>query len=174
MDQVLINNWNKRAKQNDDIYIAGDLIFGNGLEANDLLNQLNGRKHLIIGNRDHRFLDDKRFDKSLFSSINDYLAITTTIKGYKTKVVIFHYPIANWDGSHYGSIHCYGHIHNNTPNFELLGQAKNKFMFNVSSDANSFNLHTVEELLIINNRLDDFIDVRKNQRNIMLGDALMQ
>ena len=167
MDEILIKNWNKRCKPNDEIVIAGDLLYGRGQDANELLSKLNGRKHLVIGNHDHHFLDDKCFDRSLFVSIEHYFSRNIQVKGFKTKLVIFHYPIANWDGSHYGSIHGYGHIHNNEPNFELLGNAKRKFMFNISSDANNLTPVSVDELLIKHNRMQDFIDIRTGNKNLM-------
>jgi calcineurin-like phosphoesterase family protein len=48
MNNVLIENWNSRATDQDEIYILGDFVFkGKGREANDILKALNGKKYLI-------------------------------------------------------------------------------------------------------------------------------
>ena len=58
MNNTLINNWNKRVKHKDEVYILGDFSFGNKEQTLDLLNKLNGRKYLIKGNHD-RVVKDK-------------------------------------------------------------------------------------------------------------------
>ena len=52
MDQALIDNWNRRVQPQDTIYILGDLMFRNKKPPEEYLRQLNGKKHLIIGNHD--------------------------------------------------------------------------------------------------------------------------
>ena len=72
MNEKLIENWNSRVKANDEIYILGDFLYrGSGIEANNILAKLNGRKYLIKGNHD-KFIDEKLFDKNHFIWIKDY------------------------------------------------------------------------------------------------------
>jgi calcineurin-like phosphoesterase family protein len=75
MHKKLIQNWNSCVTNRDEIYILGDFIFkGSGLEANQLLKKLNGRKYLIKGNHD-KFFDDPEFDKTLFEWIKEYYVL---------------------------------------------------------------------------------------------------
>ena len=55
MDNTIIDNWNSRVNDNDDIYILGDFSY----KSEDpilYLKQLIGRKHLIVGNHDGKLL----------------------------------------------------------------------------------------------------------------------
>ena len=55
MDKTIIDNWNSRVNDNDDIYILGDFSY----KSEDpilYLKQLIGRKHLIVGNHDGKLL----------------------------------------------------------------------------------------------------------------------
>jgi calcineurin-like phosphoesterase family protein len=49
-DQILIDNWNKVVSPNDTTYLLGDAVFGK--KNLPLLDQLNGKKKLIMGNHD--------------------------------------------------------------------------------------------------------------------------
>ena len=55
MDEVIINNWNRRVADNDDIYILGDFSY-KGKDPISYLKPLKGRKHLIVGNLDGKLL----------------------------------------------------------------------------------------------------------------------
>ena len=52
MDEVLIRNWNSRITDRDDVYILGDLMHKSKKKPENVLGELKGRKHLIIGNHD--------------------------------------------------------------------------------------------------------------------------
>jgi len=145
MNRVLIDNWNSRVHSGDDVYILGDFMYkGNGRDANTILSQLRGRKYLVRGNHE-RYVDDPEFDKSAFEWIKDYYVLTYE----KRKMVLFHYPIISWDGSFHGSIHLYGHVHNNGlqyPDFgeklEMLGKAA----VNVGVDVTDFSPVSVAQI----------------------------
>ena len=47
MDRAIIDNWNSKVKNDDDVYILGDFTY-KGESYKHYLKQLNGRKHLII------------------------------------------------------------------------------------------------------------------------------
>lgn len=55
MDKTIINNWNSRVTDHDDIYILGDFSY-KCEDPISYLEQLKGRKHLIIGNHDNKLL----------------------------------------------------------------------------------------------------------------------
>ena len=103
----MIELWNSTVTKNDLVYVLGDFSFYNGEKTNEILKQLKGKKILIVGNHDYKFLQDKKFDKNLFEEITMY----KVIKKKKTVICMCHYPLAEWDKKHCGSIHLYGHIH---------------------------------------------------------------
>lgn len=112
MNKVIIQNWNKKVKPTDDVYILGDFCYKmKGLEPSDILKQLNGKLHLIIGNHDKHLLNDSAARK-YFVEIKDY----KLIEDNGEKIILSHYPMAEWDGYFRGVKHFYGHIHNNTNN----------------------------------------------------------
>lgn len=110
MNEEYITRWNNKIKKGDEVYILGDFSFYKGEETNKILKRLNGMKFLVKGNHDRTFLEDSKFDKSLFVWVKDY----HLVKDEGTYIALFHYPIQTWDRKHHGSLHFYGHVHSNT------------------------------------------------------------
>jgi calcineurin-like phosphoesterase family protein len=140
MNEGLIQKWNNRVKDNDSIYILGDIFFGKGADANKLIRRLNGTKYLIRGNHDS-FLNDNDFDKSLFRWVKDYF----TFKQNNIKYILFHYPIQVWDCQHHNAIHLYGHVHSNKDNHHPLLVTLNN-AHNVGVDVNNYEPISIEEV----------------------------
>lgn len=109
MNRAIIKKWNEQVAPEDNVYILGDVFFCNAGQAIEILSQLPGHKHLILGNHD-QVIKDNATVRSFFDSISEYKVITRSGK----KVVMFHYPIWEWDKMHYGSYHLYGHVHGNS------------------------------------------------------------
>lgn len=108
MDKNILKNWNEKVKPEDDVYIVGDLLCHNkNHDAKYYLRQLTGHLHLIIGNHDHTFLEDKS-NEAFFDSINDIKTIYLDGK----EIVLSHFPLAEWNGCFRGTYQIYGHIHN--------------------------------------------------------------
>lgn len=107
MDMTIIDNWNKRITKNDQVYILGDFAFHNEKPFSWYLKQLNGQKHLIVGNHDRKLLKDSEA-MGYFVSVDHYLEITDE----KQRIILSHYTIAEWNGFYRQSWHIYGHIHN--------------------------------------------------------------
>lgn len=143
MNETLIYNWNKKVKPEDDIYILGDFSSYSATNENNIkiLKRLNGKKHLVLGNHDS-FARKPSFDKTLFESINDYREINDNGR----HVCLFHYPIAVYDRQHYGSYHCYGHVHSK---MHLVPEQLRKSgrAFNVGVDVNNYEPVTLDELI---------------------------
>lgn len=93
MDEEYIKRWSNKVKRGDEIYILGDLSFYKGEDTNKILKRLSGMKFLIKGNHDHLFLDDEKFDQSLFRWVRD----TTMVKDGDHRISLFHYPIQVWN-----------------------------------------------------------------------------
>tara|TARA_R100001244_G_scaffold25113_2_gene25465 strand:+ start:117076 stop:117687 length:612 start_codon:yes stop_codon:yes gene_type:complete len=101
MNEELIARWNNVVGPRDDVYHLGDFCMGRKSVPGNWVPRLNGRIHLIRGNHDPVVKGQG------FETVQDYLEV----KYYKKKIVLFHYPIRNWNGSHKGSWHLFGHVH---------------------------------------------------------------
>jgi len=110
MNSTLVNNWNSTISDEDHVYLLGDVSFGTSYQTSLILEELNGKIHLILGNHD---LKRKQFFRNhgRITSVEDYAEIE--VGG--VFVILFHYPIQEWNGSHYGSVHLHGHRHSKTP-----------------------------------------------------------
>lgn len=86
MHNILIDNWNKKVSDKDDVYIVGDFSNEKGyIKTSNILKILNGNKYLIKGNND-KFIDNDKFDKKLFLFIKDYHLLN--IEEYNKKLKI--------------------------------------------------------------------------------------
>ena len=104
MNEEMIQIWNDTVRPNDRVYSLGDFSFGSADKTEAIVRRLNGRKFLIKGNHDHWITEQ---NSSLFEGIYDYKKITIGDK----KVVMFHYPIVEFENMHHGAYHLYGHVH---------------------------------------------------------------
>lgn len=101
MNRVLINNWNSVVSNDDIVWHLGDFAMGSKEEITNLVNQLNGRINLIMGNHDNHLVKwyydcgfNKVYDRPII--IDDYF-------------ILSHQP-RTVGANLYGYI--YGHIHN--------------------------------------------------------------
>ena len=108
MNEKLIVNWNDKVTDDDDVFIIGDLFFRCKVpEAIAMVRRLKGKKHLIIGNHDFKYLKTVEF-RDLFVEIESLYEMDLDGE----RLVLCHYPIAEWNGYFRGAWHIYGHIHN--------------------------------------------------------------
>lgn len=112
-DETLIENWNNKISIHDECWILGDISWHNATKTNIILSKLNGIKHLIIGNHDHKLLRNRDF-QSQFQSIQDYkeLRIPSMSGPGSETLVLSHYPNPCFNSHYYGAYHFYGHVHN--------------------------------------------------------------
>lgn len=104
MNEALVTNWNNTVKPDDVVFHLGDVIFSRNL---DIVAKLNGTKVLVHGNHDNVEKLTPYFD-----AVMHYHEMK--IEGHK--VVMFHYPIEDWNGKFHGSIHLHGHSHGRARN----------------------------------------------------------
>ncbi|AWN38997.1 MULTISPECIES: metallophosphoesterase [Methylobacterium] len=103
-DRALVDRWNNRITDVDDVYVLGD--FSIGLSARELrrvFGELRGRKHLVVGNHDGA----KTLALPWASPPRDILRVTLE----RTQLFLSHYPTRSWPGMHAGTLHLYGHTH---------------------------------------------------------------
>lgn len=146
MDLELIHNWNRMVQRGDTVYILGDLMFRNECPPEEYLDQLKGKKHLIVGNHDRKWM--KQVDLSrYFESVGPMIFGTDGEHSFTA----CHYPMMSWPGGR-KSYMLFGHIHENTDmDFWPLIE-KNDHMLNVGVDINDFAPVCFQELVLNNQR----------------------
>lgn len=151
MDEAMIRNWNNIVTNQDTVYILGDICMGNDEMVVSYLKQLAGNKVLIAGNHD-RNLDDFQNSKlaKYITKAAYYMEIKDTLNGRIQKVVLSHYPMAEWNGFYHGAIHLYGHVHNNVGNDAYKIMAKIPNAYNVGVDILDFTPRTLDEVIRYN------------------------
>jgi calcineurin-like phosphoesterase family protein len=101
MDHDLIRRWNAIVSPEDEIWHLGD--FARTAEiASAVLPQLNGRKHLVIGNN-----DTVSGMPNGWASIQPYAEIERDGR----MLVLCHYPFRSWNRQHRGAVNLHGHSH---------------------------------------------------------------
>ena len=105
MDEAMIARWNRVVTPDDLTWILGDFCAGDAERWAGILDRLNGRKALILGNHDSRETVGKLQDR--FEEVADYREITDG----EHHVVLCHYPIPNFRDHYFSWVHLYGHVH---------------------------------------------------------------
>jgi len=141
MDKAIIENWNNRVTDSDNIYILGDFAY-KSQDPISYLKKLKGKKHLIIGNHDNKLLSNKKYEK-YFSSVT----FIKTVNDSGKRIICCHYPMVEWDGYYRNTLHFYGHIHNNFENSTNQYISKIKNAYNVGVDIIGFMPKTLNEIL---------------------------
>lgn len=148
MNNTVIERWNKIVKPGDIVYHLGDVALGDLAASIKILNQLNGKIRLAIGNHDTSM--------RLFSfrglPVFDDIQFGYRLKSGKKTFLLTHYPLlsGNFDNSKTYSIH--GHTH--SPNIFC----EYDMMYNTCCDAHDCYPIAWEDMLK---------DI--NQRKIKLG-----
>lgn len=108
MNLLMVENWNKLVKKGDRVYHLGDFGFFSHKERNllGIRKMLTGQIHLILGNHDDKI---SGIEKVWFTSVSDL----KYIKINDQKIMLCHYAMRTWRGSHRGSWQLYGHSHGN-------------------------------------------------------------
>lgn len=109
-DKALIENWNRVVHPRDVVYHLGDVSWRQReVDVNSLLRLLHGTKILIKGNHDRS--NKPVLTSCAWSKVCDYEEITVGTQ----KVILFHYRMVVWNGSHHGSWALHGHSHGSLP-----------------------------------------------------------
>jgi calcineurin-like phosphoesterase family protein len=108
MNETIVNNINSVVGQDDILIHLGDWSFGGFENVQKFRDRILCKEiHLILGNHDTHIENDRYNVQELFTSVNHY---TKLLYNFKT-FVLFHYPIASYDGLNKGHIHLHGHVH---------------------------------------------------------------
>jgi calcineurin-like phosphoesterase family protein len=115
MDDDLIRRHNDLVRDSDIVYSLGDFCLGGVGIAMEYLSRLKGRIFIIPGGHDH-------WAKGPFKTfpLPEHVTIlppiyTITLRPpeveQKLVICMSHYPMRQWDRSHYGSVHFHAHSH---------------------------------------------------------------
>lgn len=145
MNRWLEESWNARVTDDDDVFIVGDFAYRSAENVGPLLERLHGRKHLIIGNHDKKWM--KTIDPAEhFVEVGQALF---TVDDQRRRIWMCHYPCMTWPKYTW---HVYGHIHNNKPE-EFWPLLRGYDMaLNAGVEVNGYMPVTLEELIANNER----------------------
>lgn len=136
MNEDLLARWNAKIPPDGVTFVLGDISFAKDpYKTLNWVNRLNGTKHLIKGNHDYHVPDE--LWEMAFASVQDLREIQV---GKSKKIVMCHFPMESWNGSHRGSWHLYGHMHGSKPD------PVNALKFDVGVDTNGMNPYSFAEV----------------------------
>lgn len=131
MDRELIRRWNEKIQKGDDVYHLGDLALNSAEAFSEIMDQLNGNIHLIVGNHDATALNKRK----RFAWVKEYYELKVkdeTCANGVQRIVLLHYAMRTWRGASRGTWHLYGHSHNTLPDWE------NSLSFDIGVDCHDF------------------------------------
>ena len=128
MDAHLVSGWNAVVGPGDTVWHLGDVARTAAVAAR-VLPQLNGAKHLIVGN------NDPEPQPPGWESVAAYAELALDGRA----LVLCHYPFRTWNGAHRGALNLHGHSHGR---LKALPR-----QFDVGVDAQGFRPVTLEGML---------------------------
>lgn len=142
MDEIMIQRWNEKVGQNDDVYHLGDVGLCSSGKLRKILDRLNGKKYLIKGNHERSALDCH----TSFEWIKDYHELKVQDSEFEKgsqMLALFHYSMRVWNKWHRGTYHLYGHSHG------TLEDNPNSQSFDIGVDCHDFYPLSYEEVKVI-------------------------
>lgn len=106
MNEAMIANWNAVVCPRDIVYHLGDFALCDVEKATKIAKRLNGQKHLVFGNHDKVLRKHAPFTSQWI-----WAKDIAEIKIADQKVILCHYALVTWNGSHRGSWSLHGHSH---------------------------------------------------------------
>jgi calcineurin-like phosphoesterase family protein len=117
MNEFMIQEHNKLVKPGDDVFDLGDFAFGRDASESRIiqhLQRMTGNLHFLWGNHDKLIKAVAKAQPHLFTWHSQDFGHTSPIVEYDeqgVKLVLCHYAMTSWHGSHKGVGHLYGHTH---------------------------------------------------------------
>lgn len=139
MNEALIKRWNEKVQPHDRVYHLGDVALCSAEKLNSILDRLNGQIYLIKGNHEGAATSCAK----RFQWVKDYFELTIkdeSLPKGKQKIILCHYAMRTWNGSHHGTYQLYGHSHGTLPD------DPNLLSFDVGVDCHDFYPISYEEV----------------------------
>ncbi len=131
-DAALIEHWNARVAPHDTVWHLGDFALGpSPARTAAILDALQGRKHLIVGNND----GPDTLALPGWASVAAYAETTVEDRA----LVLCHYAFRSWNGIGRGAVNLHGHSHG-----KLTPMPR---QYDVGVDAQAFRPVTLQEVL---------------------------
>ena len=111
MNDVMIANWNSVIGKDDTVFHLGDFCLGGAAEWTKILDRLNGKIYLIMGNHDLKNI------RQGFISRFEHVAMQMRIEIGKKRIYLCHYPFLCFEGSYKDDVwQLFGHVHTRRSN----------------------------------------------------------
>ena len=153
MNETLIANWNKVVGEDDTVFHLGDFCLGGAAEWTQVLNRLNGKIYLIMGNHDLKNI------RQGFIQRFEHVSMQMHIEIGKQTIYLCHYPFLCFEGGYKEVWQLFGHVHtrkNNTGNDAERLQYLYPTQYDVGVDNNGFTPVSFEQVKrIINNQIEE-------------------
>jgi calcineurin-like phosphoesterase family protein len=110
MNEVMVDNWNRRVKPGDIVYHLGDVMIGPKEDFAKLWARLNGRKRLIVGNHDDiKYLSSGSFFNkvSMWRVFRDHGLVLTHVPMHESSF------LGRRNDTDLPVLNVHGHIHQN-------------------------------------------------------------
>ena len=113
MNEAIIQNWNAVVKDDDIVFVLGDLGFCGIEKLRDLLSQLKGKIFLIQGNHDSDKVVNKLYEESLIKDYFKLLEVTiiSDEECPNQQLTLCHFPMIDWYNKEKGAWMVHGHQH---------------------------------------------------------------
>lgn len=135
MNERIIANWNEVVGENDIIFHLGDFCLGGAAEWTRLLDRLNGKIYLIMGNHDRKNIRQGFMDRF------EHVAMQMHIEVGKQRIYLNHYPFLCFEGGYKDVWQLFGHVHTRKTNTGIdAGRLKYLYptQYDVGVDNNNF------------------------------------
>ena len=154
MNETLIANWNYVVGENDIVFHLGDFCLGGAAEWTKLLDRLNGKIYLILGNHDLKNI------RQGFIQRFEHVALQMFIMVDKQKMYLAHYPFLCFEGGYKDVWQLFGHVHTRKNNTGIDAERLRYLyptQYDVGVDNNDFKPMSFEQVKAI-------IDMQVEQR----------
>lgn len=136
MNETLIANWNRTVGNDDIVFHLGDFCLGGAAEWTQMLDRLNGRIYLILGNHDLKNI------RQGFIGRFEHVAMQMRIEVGKKKIYLSHYPFLCFEGGYKTNVwQLFGHVHTCPSNTGIdAGRLQHLYQtqYDVGVDNNNF------------------------------------
>lgn len=128
MNEKLIQRWNDTVPSGGIVFHLGDFCLGSSAMAMDILERLNGRIYLILGNHDIRNI------KQGWMARFEYVCQQMTIRVGDQSVILNHNPFLCYGGSYRDVWQLFGHVHSGPFSCSGLDHPRLKMLFPLQYD----------------------------------------
>lgn len=113
MNQALINNWNSVVKEDDTVFVLGDMGFCGYDKLEPLMSQLNGKKYLIQGNHDSDKIVFRLYEANIIEGYYKLHEVTIIDDEEcpDQQLTLCHFPMIDWPNKERGAWMVHGHQH---------------------------------------------------------------